>query len=254
MNFKKVCILFLFSYNQILPKNDSNLIEKKDNIIIDWTKGIIYAEYSLSGDTKNLDKVEKETYEKALQNLYTTIYSLYFESATTVKKKIEEDEQFKKIMYFIPDHIRIEKKIKYLNTITYLLSFAFLDFFLYYFPTQKEYENLKDAYRLPIKKEKISKGIFIYISKGLFKPALRLKIYSSNGKLIAILPSKKNTFYSSDTNFFKDPKLENPYMIYTKKTMALNDIIIDHKDVQFLIVNKSLNNFDSLKIILYDSE
>ncbi len=257
MNLKKIFFIFLFTYNSILPKTDSDLIQINGNVKINWTKGIIYSEYSLFGESGNLDKTEKETYEKALHNLYLAIYDLYFESTITVKNKIQEDEQFKKIMYYVPEHIRIEKKIKYLNTITYTLSFAFLDFFEYYLPAQKENEDLKESYVFPIRKERYFKGILIYINKEIFKPALRLKIYSSNGKLILILPSKKNTFYRSDhsdTPFYKDNKLDNPYIIYTKKTLNFNDIIIDHKDIQFLIANRNLYNPDLIKIILYDNE
>ncbi|MFN3603562.1 MAG: hypothetical protein ACK4UJ_02495 [Leptonema sp. (in: bacteria)] len=251
MNLSKclLCILITFP---LFAKEDGSLIQKTKYVTIDWTKGILYSEYSITGNSLNKEQIEKETYEKALHNLYLALYDLFFESGLKIKDKIIKDENFKKIMYKVGDSIRIEKKIQYLNTTTYLLSFPFLEFFDYYFPTVKEYENLEDSYPMPVKKEKNFKGIVIYVNKESFHPSLRVKIYNSTGKLILILPIKKNTIYTKDNFIFKDSNLVNPYLIYTKKNLDQNDIVIDDKDIQFLIGTKNIYKLDSIKIVIYD--
>lgn len=221
-------------------------IEKKNHTIINWTKGIIYSEYTITGNSESLDKIEKETFEKALHNLYLTLYDIYFESGIKIKDKIKTDQNFKKIIHMISDNVRIEKKIKYLNTITYLLSFSFLDYFNYYFPIKNEISNFESIKLL----EKDFKGILLYVPTKEIKPALRIKIYSNNGKLILTIPCKKN-FYFSNTNFLnEEQKFHNPYIIYTKKTINLNDLILDQKDIEFLIGTKKLLEED-LRVIFY---
>lgn len=243
----RLFIIFLF-FNFFLKGEEKEFyyIEKKNNTTINWTKGIIYSEYTLTGNSDNLDKIEKETYQKALHNLFLALYDIYFESGIKIKDKIKSDQNFKKVIHTISDNVRIEKKIKYLNTITYLLSFSFLDYFNYYFPIKNEISNFESIKLL----EKDFKGIFLYVPKDQVQPALRIKLYSNNGKLILTIPSKKN-FYFLNANFLnEEQKFHNPYIIYTKKTINSNDLILDQKDVEFLIGTKKLIEGD-FKVIFY---
>ncbi|GIW23683.1 MAG: hypothetical protein KatS3mg068_2690 [Candidatus Sericytochromatia bacterium] len=250
--FITLVIYLLFVYNLNTQEQSIDLIEKKSNYItINWTKGIIYSEYtSLNNNNIDIDKLEKITFENAYHHLMLALLDLYLESGKTLKESLKNDPALQKKFHHIKEKIQIKKKIVYLNKITYLLSFSFFDYFNH---DQNYYiQDLKNAYYSPIKQEKQFNGIIIYISKEHFKPALRFKIFSSTGKLILYLPVKENIYYSNDSFIYQNPDINQPYVIYTEKSLNENDIIIDQKDIQFLIATKKLFDINSFKVILYD--
>ncbi len=250
----KVQLFFLF-YILIKPillrANDSDFIEKINNVTINWTKGEIYSEYTLLGSkNQDMEELQHTAFESAYHNLIKVILNLYFESGKKIKDTLNFDNKLENKINLLKEKIQIKKKIIYLNNITYLISIPFLDYF-----NQHEnivYEEIENSYKLPIKNEYDFSGIIIYIPRDKWKPALFLKIYSSNGKFLLKIPIKENIIYRNDQYVYNDPNLQKPYIIYTDKIINMNDIIIDQKDAQFLIATKKIFNLTQFKVILYD--
>jgi len=247
-------ILFFINYN-IYPQNKTiEWIEKKDpNITINWTKGIIYSEYTIYNENNlTLKELENLAFENAYHNLVLALLDLYLESGITLKESLKNNLEIQNKFHNIKNKVQIQKKIVYLNKITYLIAFPFLN----YFNKNREYyfEDLENAYQLPVKKEKEFYGIIIYVPISSYKPSLRIKLISNTGKLILYLPAKENQFFSNDAFIYKEPEINQPYIIYTEKILNQNDIVIDQGDIQFLIATKKIFQPNSIKVILYDAK
>jgi hypothetical protein len=251
---KKYLIFFiLFFINLFLyPQEKTNdYIEKRsENIWINWTKGIIYSQYTSIDNKIDKGQLEKITFENVYHNLILNLLEIYLESGITLKEALKNDVEMQKQFHQIKEKIQIEKKIVYLNKITYLVSFNFLKYF-----NKNINFKLEDSIEpnpLPIKKEKDFSGIIIYVPTKNFQPSIRLKLYSNNGKMILYFPVKENCYFSNDDFLYKNPKINQPYVIYTEKVIHSNDIIIDQKDIEFLLATKKIFDPDSIKVILYD--
>ncbi len=251
---KRIIFLSIFITIKLFGQTSSSyeyIQNISNNITVNWTKGIIYSQYTMIQDPNiQQESIEKKAYYNAYHQMILALLELYYTSGKKLKDSLKFDIYLQKKFHQIEDQIRIEKKIIYLNKITYLLSFEFLN----YFNENKEIQmmELENAYSLPINKEKEFNGIIIYVSRKKFIPSMEIQLFSSNGKLILNLPIKKNFYFANDNIIYTDKNLVQPYIIYTEKITDSNEIIIDQNDIQFLVATRKIFNIQNIKLILYD--
>lgn len=251
---KRNIFIFIFLTIRLFGQSNSSyefIQNVNNNVVVNWTRGMIYSEYTMT-QNENSDKknLEKMAYYHAYHQMILALLELYYTSGKKLKDVLKIDTNLQRKFHQIEDKIRIEKKIIYLNRITYLLSFDFLN----YLNENKEIniEELENSYTLPIRKEKQFNGIIIYVPQKKFIPSMEIKIYSSNGKFIMNLPIKKNFYFSNDSIIYKDKNLIQPYIIYTENIMNSNEIIIEQNDIQFLVATNKIFGVDNIKFIIYE--
>ncbi len=171
-----------------------------------------------------------------------------FESGKTLQHYLNEKSLYE-LFSKIDMKINIEEQVEYLNKKSYLLSF---DFMKHFYSSGSLYLIDDSEFAAEILKENPVDGVVIYVSKKEFNPSLRIVIYSSNGKLVYKSPVKKYTYYANDRLLYKN-KINPPYIVYAQKIINKSDIVLDHKDIEFLLATRNIKQLEKLKIVIYDS-